>query len=174
MERNVKKCVICGKDFFCPPSTNKVTCSAECRKLYAKKRSTGRVFTEEAKKKISEKAKGRDMRKLQKLATDAALKSPKSGRFETNINAVDWHIVAPNGTHYQFHCLSVWLRENCRELFGCEPDSREFKNVRSGLSGAKSAAIGKGSYSCPTYKGWRVIPTDDDRKKLYKDIFKQV
>lgn len=57
MERNVKKCLICGKDFFCPPSSKKVTCSADCRKIYAKNRNTGRKFSEETKKKYLKKRK---------------------------------------------------------------------------------------------------------------------
>ena len=58
--------------------------------------------------------------------------------------------------------LSV-LRENCEKYFGCEPDSRGFENARSGLSGAKRALLG-GKYNSTTYKGWQVLPTDDDKK----------
>lgn len=102
------------------------------------------------------------MRELQKAGTQAALKSTNSGRFETNVNAIDWHLVSPNGKHYHFHSLNYWLRENGLELFGCEPDSREYNNVRAGLSGAKRAALGK-KYPCSTYKGWRVIPTEQEK-----------
>ena len=34
--RNKKICIICGKEFECPPSNKTVTCSNECRKEYAK------------------------------------------------------------------------------------------------------------------------------------------
>lgn len=162
--RNQKTCVICGKLFYSPTSDKTVTCSIECRKQHAKNRSANRKFSEETKKKISEKAKGRDMADLQIKATLAAMKSEKSGRFTTNINAKDWHLISPEGKHYYFHSLNFWLRENCRELFGCEPDSREFNNVRSGLSGAKRATIGKSPYGCTTYKDWRVIPTNEELK----------
>ena len=53
--------------------------------------------------------------------------------------------------------------ENCQELFGCEPDSREMKNAMSGLRGVKRAMLGK-KYPALTYKGWQVIPTEDDIK----------
>lgn len=162
LSRNKKVCVVCGKEFECPPSDETVTCSPECRRKHAQKRQTGRKLSEEARKKIAYAAKGRDMSKLQEIATAAAKESPKSGRFETNVNAVDWHLISPEGKHFYFHSLHFWLRENGLELFGCEPDSREFNNVRSGLSGAKRAVMGRG-YPCCTYKGWRVIPTDSDK-----------
>lgn len=161
MRKNIKICVICGKPFPCPPSSKKVTCSTVCRKAYAAIRNTGRKFSEESKRKISEKAKGRDMTELQIIATEKAKQSPNSGRFPTNINAKQWHLISPDGKEYKFRSLRNWLRENCRELFGCEPDTREFENVCSGLNGAKRGYMGK-NYPCSTYKGWQAIPTEDD------------
>lgn len=163
--RNVKICVECGKSFESPPSESKVTCSKECQRIHASKRMQGKHRSEETKKKISSAAQGRDMSDLQAVAIAALKASPKSGRFETNVNAKDWELVSPEGTHYRFRSLQFWLRENCLELFGCEPDSRGFLNVRSGLSHAKSAMLGKispGQRPCCTYKGWKVIPTQDD------------
>lgn len=160
--KNQKICIICGKPFFDPPSNKTVTCSPECRKEYARIRQTGRKYSEESRKKLSEVAKKHDISALQAKATEAAKKSPKSGRFQTNVNAIDWHLISPEGRHYYAHSLNFWLRENCRELFGVEPDSREFNNVRAGLSGAKRAAMGKKSYRCYTYKGWQVVPTEND------------
>lgn len=162
--RNRKICVVCGKEFFAPKSSKKVTCSDECRRKHSADVKIGREFSAETKRKISEKSKGRDTSEIQPLAVEAAKNSPLSGRFETNINALDWHLISPDGKHYQFHSLNFWIRKNCKELFGCEPDSREMKNASSGLSGAKRAMLG-GSYGCATYKGWRVIPTDADIEK---------
>ena len=71
------------------------------------------------------------------LGTPAAQKSPKSGKFLTNVNAKDWHLISPDG--------------------------KEFKNVSTGLSGAKRAMLGR-NYGCCTYKGWKVIPTEHDIK----------
>ena len=160
--RNTKICVECGKAFECPPSDKTVTCSAECRKIHTKKRQTGTKRSDETRKKISAASKGRDMSGLQASAVEAAKASPKSGRFETNANAKRWHLVSPEGRHYRFSSLNFWLRANCKDLFGCEPDSREFYNARSGLSGAKRAMLG-GSYGCCTYKGWQALPTEDDQ-----------
>ena len=162
-QRHKRKCVICGKMFECPPSGNNATCSKECSRKYASVRLMGHRVTDETREKISEKAKGRDMAELQKVATEAAKKSPNSGRFETNVNAIDWHLVSPDGKDYYFHSLRNWLRENGKELFGIEPDTKEFNNTASGLNNAKRAMMG-GSYNCTTYKGWRVIPTKSDTK----------
>lgn len=161
-KKNQKICIICGKAFFSPPSDKKVTCSQECRREYARIRNSGRIFSEQSRKKISDAAKKREMGELQKQGTEAAKKSPKSGRFTTNVNAKSWHLVSPEGKHYYCHSLNYWLRENCRELFGCEPDSREFNNVRSGLSGAKRAAMGRGKYGSVRYKGWAVYPGEEE------------
>ena len=163
--RNKKKCIICGKDFECPPSENTVTCSNECRKKYASIRVKGRTVSDATKGKLSAKAKGRDMSELQQIATEAAKNSPKSGRFITNQNALDWHLVSPDGKSYCFHSLSLWLRENGEKFFGCKPDSKEFNNAKSGLCAAKHAFLG-GTYNCSTYKGWQVIPTESDNNKI--------
>ena len=109
---------------------------------------------------------------IQRMETEAAKKSPKSGRFITNKAAIDWHLVSPEGEHFHIHSLAFWLREN-HEMFGVEPDTREFKNVISGLSRVKRAMLGKigdGQRPCATYKGWSVIPTDYDLEKLNKDL----
>ena len=164
-ERNIKVCVECGRPFACPPSDSTVTCSDKCRKIHAKKRQTGVKRSDETRKKISVAAKGRDMSCLQSLAVEAVKASPKTGKFKTNVNAKDWHLISPDGKHFRFRSLNFWLRENCAEFFGCEPDSRGFMNAASGLRHAKRAVMGKASKNqrpCGTYKGWQVVPTDDD------------
>jgi hypothetical protein len=158
--------VICGNEFDCPPSESTVTCSPKCRSENARRRATGRIKSSETRRKISEKAKGRNMSCIQALATEAAKQSPNSGRFETNVNAIDWHLISPSGKHYYFHSLNLWLRENCEELFGFAPDSREYINARSGLNNAKRAMLGKKTANCCTYKDWQVIPTEKDIEKM--------
>lgn len=163
LNRNKKICIICGKEFEDPASNKTVTCSEKCRREYARIRKQGKPMPEDIKRKISQKAKGRDLSVLQPIAVEVAKNSPNSGRFETNVNAIDWHLVSPNGKHYYFHSLNLWLRENGEELFSCKPDSKEYNNVRSGLCGAKRSMLG-GKYPCCTYKGWQVIPTKSDLK----------
>ena len=105
---------------------------------------------------------------MQKNATEAAKKSPKAGRFETNRAAIDWHLVSPNGEHFYIHSLSFWLRENCDKYFDVEPDSKQFFNIISGLSRVKRSMLGKikeGQRPGYSYKGWKVIPTDYEQQQ---------
>lgn len=90
------------------------------------------------------------------LAVEASKASPKSGKFETNVNAIDWHIVSPENVHYRFHSLNNWLRLHGEEHFGCKPDTQQFYNVVSGMSQVRATMLGKRAYPA-TYKGWRVI-----------------
>ena len=46
INRNRKICIICGKEFECPPSDKKVTCSDRCRSAYAKERMSGKIIPE--------------------------------------------------------------------------------------------------------------------------------
>lgn len=155
----IRKCVVCEKEFKCSPSDKTVTCGKECSKINKSRTHMGKsiYWNDESRNKLSKRGQTKNL----KLGTAAALKSPKAGRFASNVNAKNWHLISPEGEHYYFQSLNFWLRNNCLELFGCQPDSHEYLNVRSGLSGAKRAVLG-GSYKCCTYKGWRVIPTDSD------------
>ena len=172
-EKNYKKCVICGKEYPCTPSRNVVTCSRECRLKYLSQNHKGLKMSAATREKMAEsRKKVPNSAEIQRRETEAAKKSPKSGRFITNKAAIDWHLVSPEGEHFHIHSLAFWLREN-HEMFGVEPDTREFKNVISGLSRVKRAMLGKigdGQRPCATYKGWSVIPTDYDLEKLNKDL----
>lgn len=152
----IKKCIICGGEFKTSPSAKKVTCSNECRRKYAVIRSTGRKKSVEEKKKISDAHKGKDTYQIRMLAIEASKVSPKSGKFETNVNAIDWHIVSPENVHYRFHSLNNWLRLHGEEHFGCKADTQQFYNVVSGMSQVRRTALGKTS-NPSSYKGWRVI-----------------
>lgn len=156
-----KKCVVCGKPFKCSPSSKKVTCSKECSTINKSKTHLGKSnhWSDESREKLSDRGQTQNL----KYGVDAAKKSPKSGRFETNINAKEWHLISPEGEHFYFRSLNNWLRQNCEKYFGCAPDSTGYNNARSGLSGAKRAMMG-GKYSSTTYKGWKVLPTESEKK----------
>jgi hypothetical protein len=173
--KNTKKCVICGKEFFCSPSRNVVTCSKECRLKHISNTHKGMKMTSEARAKIASARKNLETAsEIQRKATEAAKKSPKSGRFITNRAAIDWHLVSPDGHHFYIHSLAFWLRENCKEYFGVEPDSRGYLNAIYGLSRVKKSVLGTlpaGQRPGYTYKGWSVIPTEQDKanaRSIYK------
>ena len=170
MPKNIKKCVICGKEYYCSPSRNVATCSRECRLIHLSQTHKGSKRSDDTKRKMSE-ARLLNPRnaEIQKHATEAAKKSLKAGRFETNRAAIDWHLVSPDGEHFYIHSLSFWLRENCNKYFGVEPDSKQFFNIISGLSRVKRSMLGKikkENRPCFSYKGWRVIPTDYDELQM--------
>lgn len=77
---------------------------------------------------------------------------------------IPWHLVSPDGKDYVMDDLHDWLRKNCKELFGCDPDSDGMYKIYTGIAKAKQNYFvtkpGKG-----TYKGWQVIPTEEDVKR---------
>lgn len=94
---------------------------------------------------------------LQKYATEQAKKSPKSGKFETNIHAKKWHITSPDNKIFIIKNLNQFVRDN-PELFlpgdvifkrtgGKRGEGGEYCNATSGL--AHAAAIGR------LWKGWK-------------------
>lgn len=146
--KNQKICIVCGRAFACPPSDKTVTCSPECRRKYAAMRRDGKPLSTETRAKISAAAKGRDMSGIQAAGTEAALNSPKSGPFETNVSAKDWILTSPDGKVYRCRNLNLWVREHM-DAFGVEPTKKNFHRVQSGLRQAKR---GK---QASTYKGWK-------------------
>lgn len=159
----IKKCVICGGEFTCSPSDKKVTCSPACRSERAR-RAASRKRPEEVKAKISAAAKGRDMRAIQEIGTEAAKKSPLAGRFETNSSAKSYTLVSPEGTKIDVTNLRQWARENS-EFFGFDPTDENVKRICNGFY-----TIAKNIRNChrgQTYKGWTII-VEDRRKNCEK------
>jgi len=152
--------VVCDRSFPCPPSDKTVTCSKECSIInHAKKAKELRTAQRaEVRRKISAKAKDQGHTDNLRKGTLAALKSPNSGRFETNINAKEWMLISPEGKKYYCHNLTHWARSHC-ELFGFDNTELNSRRVSSGLRGAKRGYLGKKKTA--TYKGWQVIPPDE-------------
>ena len=76
---------------------------------------------------------------------------------------IPWFLVSPGGTEYQIDDLHDWLRKNCKELFGCEPNSDDMYKIYVGMGKAKQNYFNKGGKGI--YKGWRIIPTGEDIKR---------
>ena len=152
----IKKCVICGRDFYSPPSAKTVTCSPACRSERAR-RAASRKRPEEVKAKISATAKGRDMSAIQGRGTEAAKNSPLAGRFETNSSAKTYTLVSPEGVKVEVTNLRQWARENS-EFFGFDPTDENVQRICNGFY-----TIAKNIRLCrrgQTYKGWTIIVTD--------------
>ena len=104
---------------------------------------------------------------MQPVATEAAKHSPKSGKFETNVRAVEWTLIDPDGRRHVIRNLHHFIRQN-PALF--EPADTIWKNgkycnVSAGISNVRAG------YS-ESWKGWTVedpnIPAR--RQKFYKSL----
>ena len=149
----IKKCVVCGKEYKCPPTNNVLTCSPECSRKRRSELLKGKEFKAETRQKLSEKAKERGFTDNLKKGTSAAMKSPKMGRFDTNVNAKDWVLISPEGKIYECHSLSNFVRQN-PEIFDIDGSEKECNRIINGLKTIKShTKLGKKGQS---YYGWTV------------------
>jgi hypothetical protein len=132
----IRNCVICESEFKCSPSDKKVTCSTGCRSERARRAKTakGRSWNTESKSQLSAKGQTENL----KSGTPAAKQSPKSGSFETNVNAKNWILVDPTGKEHRVRNLRLWCKNNAAGIFGREPDQ-----VRLGFSQVKRSMQGK-------------------------------
>lgn len=103
----------------------------------------------EARRRLSRKGQTPNL----KTGTAAALKSPKSGPFESNVNAKTWYLKSPDGIVYRVRNLRLFVREN-PELF---PEST-FEQAYCGIK--KLAQTERGTIKprpVYQYKGWRLV-----------------
>ena len=111
-----KHCPICGKEFKSPPSSKKVTCSKECSSINKSNTHQGKrnKWSDESRQRVSALGMTDNLRK----GTPAAQGSPIAGPFETNRNAKEWRLMAPDGTIYEVLNLALWLRNNAHFIIG--------------------------------------------------------
>lgn len=126
-------------------SCPKAACEREVR-LRADPGRTGRIIA------LSPKA----------MAAKAA--SPKSGPFETNISAKDWHLLAPDGTAYHFRNLTLWLSRH-PDLFDPDDLVEVRRGTRARLCRAQSA-LGKlrpeRTERRGSWKGWEWLGEEEE------------
>ena len=90
-----------------------------------------------------------------KKGTAAALNSPISGPFESNINTSIWTIVSPEGITYRVRNLSLWIRQNAHTLPGTP------EQAHAGFAQIKRCMQGKTKRTVTQWKGWRLIGWDN-------------
>lgn len=150
----IKKCVVCGAEFYAPPSSKKITCSSACSRKRKSEVLKGHTISEETKNKISEKAKRQDRTEILSKGNQASQKSPKSGRFDTNVSAKDWILISPEGIRYECHSMINFVRKN-PELFGINGDDESVNRCAAGIRAIKGNILhGRRGH---TYHGWTVI-----------------
>lgn len=163
----IRKCVECDKEFTCPPSAKTVTCGKECSRSRRSRLLQGHKQTDETKKKISSAAKGRDMTAQQALGTQAAMASPKAGRFETNSSAKRWVLLSPDKQIYECVNLAEFVRKNS-ELFDIDPnDDKAVNRICHGFFTIKKNIRRK--EGTVTYKEWSILNWSDEINKNKKN-----
>ena len=98
-----KTCEFCGEKFMWKPKAHLPGrfCSASCGAKY--NQHNGIIPSPLSERQTHARIKG-------------VSKSPKSGPYETNVHAVEWHLISPRGKHYKFRNLKLFIREN-EDLF---------------------------------------------------------
>ena len=162
----MRKCAECGKEFKCSPSDKTVTCSSECSRKRRSRLLSGHKNSEETKAKISKAAlkQYRDMSAIQGKGTEAAMRSPKAGRFVTNSSAKRWILQAPDGTRYHCTNLRHFIREN-GYLFGIDgADDKQVDRIYSGFAVLKRGQKAQTRLSCNGGWSLRLYSNDEDKK----------
>lgn len=155
----IKNCLVCGKEFQASPSAKKVTCSKECLKIRRSQISRGKKMSETAVERMSARAKSRGFTDNLKKGTQAAMASPKAGRFDTNINAKDWILVSPFGETYKCHSLTNFIRKN-PQLFDIDGSDEEVNRVAAGIRSIKGNM--KHNRRGHSYHGWTLeLPSEN-------------
>ncbi len=159
----IKKCLVCGKEFQASPSDKIVTCSKECLKIRRSQISRGKKMSETAVERMSARAKSRGFTDNLKKGTQAAMASPKAGRFDTNINAKDWILISPFGETYKCHSLTNFIRKN-PQLFDIDGSDEEVNRVAAGIRTIKGNM--KHNRRGHSYHGWTLELTSETEEKI--------
>lgn len=146
-----KSCPVCKGPFDAPP-TGALTCSIECRKKWMSISRVGvtRKWSKSSREQLSQLGQTDNL----KLGTDAALKSPIAGPFETNREAKIWHLQnLTTGERYKVRNLRKFCRDNPK-LFAPTPwetASRGIMAVQASIAGSRLRG------SVPKYKNWTLV-----------------
>lgn len=156
--KNQKECVVCGKLFYAPSSSKKVTCGDECRRVRKVWVYLHGKRPEATKAAISAAKKGKRPPTYDAFLA-ANKSSPYTQRGEQNSAAKGWHIrCVETGNEYRFTNIRDFLRTH-PDLFGTETE----EDVRRACAGFYTIKRNlKCGASCITYKGWQIVDFDDE------------
>ncbi len=159
----IKNCLVCGKEFQASPSAKKVTCSKECMKIRRKQVSQGRKIPSTTIAALSSSAKQRGFTENLKKGTPAAMASPKSGRFETNVSAKSWILVSPSGERYECRNLMCFIRKNPHLFCIDGSNDDEVRRISAGFRTIKrNIRLNRKGQS---YLGWTLeFPNETEEK----------
>jgi hypothetical protein len=93
-------------------------------------------------------------------ATEAAKRSPLAGRSPRNVHALDWHLIAPDGTHHHCRNLYHFVREH-PHLFAAADRAWKRTGGKRGTGGewcnATAGLLNVRAGKSRAWKGWQVI-----------------
>lgn len=165
-----KTCVICGKAFTVPPSeAQQECCSKKCGAALRTKHGLREIrWSDEAKQRRSQDPTIQNqMKRIQKVGVEAALKLPEGQRGEQNREAKVWTLIDPDGNYHRVVNLLDWGRKNKGLFF--EPDVPEdiaARRIAQGFRAIASYMRGVASRTRPvtTYKNWRLACLPEDKE----------
>lgn len=163
-----KVCPVCGKQFPCAKSSNRVTCSPECSSVWQKEKNKGkpRPWGKEAKLRILSNEKHIAQAKEQvKIAHGKSMEMPESQCGGQNRKCKVWTLKSPDGVTYRIVGLLPWIRENWQEFFPSQTDAETaIKRIHGGLGAVRhsmqknESRTDKPVYS---YKGWTILDVQE-------------
>lgn len=138
LRSHTRTCVVCQTEFFCPPSSQKKTCSPACSSIWRKSLHQSGLYKE-------------SVRTMQR----AIPQHPLTGRFPTHVNAKHWVIQDPDGNLHECRNLKNWLRQHEDMLDGTVMQAWD------GIAKIKYSMQGKRKNPSSSWKGWRLIEYGD-------------
>lgn len=120
--------------------------------------------SDDAKEKISSKAKMKDRSEVLSKGTPAAMHSPKAGRFITNSSAKGWVLLSPDGIRYRCTNLMQFIRDHAADFGIPADDDASVRRIHGCFRNVKQMM--KHGNGCTIY-GWELLGWDD-RKNCEK------
>ncbi|OJG99484.1 hypothetical protein RV18_GL001552 [Enterococcus termitis] len=138
-KQNTRNCVVCGKEFDVPPSSQKICCSKECSTVNRKKLHAEGTY---------DKANEKWFAKKEEYYSDH--------KGENHPNAKSWIIKSPRGKVYEITNLKNFITLNLY-LF----EGSTVRQVLDGFIKIKASELGKRKRPVHSYKGWTLISWSD-------------
>lgn len=182
--RATRICIVCGKTFYAPPSSKKITCSKTCASIRKTQIRTGKThqWSEEARTRLKENERHIQQAQQQIIkATEIAMQIPEGQKGSQNRACKVWILKAPDGTLHRAVGLLPWARENYR-LF--EPDSIDpeatARRIAYGFRAIASCMRGnartRNGHPVNSYKDWQLLSisdkTNDEQELAMKEFSK--
>ena len=97
-----------------------------------------------------------------KMSREEVKTSPKRGRFETNVNAEEWHLRDPQGVEHHFRNLRHFIRNNT-SLFTARQTEVRKKNGGTRVEGCLYRLSPRNKFPATCSQGWTWILDHQNR-----------